>query len=160
MLALAGVEMPLRGPPCRWHRCRLPIAALRASRRYCSDTCRVAAHRARASAAKLRACTFGPIGRQEARKFIVPREWLRSLGNCCLFFGLRDPDERLLSVVGFSTNGPNGARCPTLSRGASLRRAPFNTASHTIAKALRYGAQHLGWTRVKASATPTSESKA
>jgi hypothetical protein len=102
----------------------------------------------------LRACTFGPIGRREARAFIIQRELLGTCGNAAIWFGLRDPSDRLLSVVGFG-HGPHAAGGDiVLERGATRRRAPRNAASYLISRALRYGAKVLGWRQVKAFSDP------
>ena len=41
-----------------------------------------------------------------------------------------------------------------LERGYTRRRAPHNSASFLIARALRYGRRHLGWQQVKAYSDP------
>jgi hypothetical protein len=103
-------------PSCRWHRCRGPLDAIRASRRYCSVACRVAAHRSRAHAQRLRACTVELVGRREAVAVIVRYEHLGTMGNATLFFGLRSPAGILLSLVGFGKWRARGGfrlqRCP------------------------------------------------
>jgi hypothetical protein len=134
---------------CRWHRCRGPLRAERASRRYCSDRCRVSHHRARHHAARLRACTVEAIPRREARAFILKHEHLGTTGNVRHWFGLRDPGGKLWSVAGFG-HGPHGAGDITLERGATRRRAPRNAASFLISRALRMG----GWPTVKAFSDP------
>jgi hypothetical protein len=114
----AGVELASR-QRCAWHRCRRPFRAERASRRYCTDTCRGLHHRSGRDAAKLRACTVGQVDKREARAFILRHEHLGTTGNACLWFGLRSPAGRLLSVVGFG-HGPHAAGgCVVLERGAT-----------------------------------------
>jgi hypothetical protein len=93
---------------CRYHRCRGPLDAIRVSRRYCSARCRVAAHRARADAQRLRACRVELVGRVEAVAMIIPNEKLGTMGRSRIFFGLREPSGRLLSIIGFGP-GPNAA---------------------------------------------------
>jgi hypothetical protein len=101
----------------------------------------------------LRACTVELLGRREARGFILKREALKTAGNACLWFGLREPGGRLLSVIGFGV-GPHAAGAVTLERGATRRRAPRNSASFLIAAALRYGRRHLNWRVIKAFSDP------
>ena len=101
---------------CRWHRCRGPLAAERASRQYCSTRCRIAGHRARQGAARLRQCKVERIEKREARALIRRNEFLGTAGNCVVFFGLRDPNGKLWSLVGFG-HGPHGAATITLERG-------------------------------------------
>jgi hypothetical protein len=104
--------------------------------------------------ARLRACTVELIGRREARALIRRHELLDTVGNASLFFGLRGPDDRLLSIVGFA-HGPHSAGADiVLERGWTARRAPANAASYLISRALRYGARHLGWRTVKAFSDP------
>ena len=66
-----------------------------------------------------------------------------------MFFGLRDPTGRLLSLVGFG-HGPHGAATITLERGYTRRRAPHNAASFLISRALKLG----GWQTVRAYSDP------
>jgi hypothetical protein len=87
----AGGEIASQQQRCRWHRCRGPLKAERASRRFCSGRCRMASHRSGRYAARLRACTVEPIGRREGRAFILQHELLGTVGNAVIFFGLRDP---------------------------------------------------------------------
>jgi hypothetical protein len=71
-----------------------------------------------------------------------------------LWFGLRAPDGRLLSLVGFG-HGPHAAGGDmVLERGVTRRRAPHNAASFLIARALRFGRRQLGWRTVKAYSDP------
>jgi hypothetical protein len=137
---------------CAWHRCRGPIQCQRASRRYCSGRCRMAAHRA--GAHQLRRCTVELVSRREARQFILRHEALGTCGNAWLWFGLRDPRERLLSFVGFGHGAHSSGGCIVLERGATWRRAPHNAASYLISRALRYGRRNLGWQTVKAYSDP------
>jgi hypothetical protein len=137
---------------CAWHRCRRPFRAQRACRRYCSDACRGKHHRDRRYAARLRACRVEPIGRVEAISLILKYERLGSVGGCHTFFGLRDPVGKLLGVCGFGY-GPHGASTScdvVLERGCCVPRAPHNSASFLISRALRYGRNRLGWRHVMA----------
>jgi hypothetical protein len=141
---------------CRYHRCRGPLDAIRVSRRYCSTRCRMAAHRARADAERLRACKVELVGRREAVAVIVRHEHLGTMGNSSLFFGLRSPSDRLLSLVGFG-NGAHAAGCgchAVLERGWTDPSAPRNSGSHLIGRALRYGRRYLGWRTVKSFSDP------
>jgi hypothetical protein len=139
---------------CSWHRCRQPLVAIRSTRRFCSTRCRVARHRARDYARRLRTCSVEPVGRREARRFILRFELLGSTGNASTYFGLRDPAGQLLGAVGFG-HGPHAAGGDAvLERGATRRRAPRNAASYLIGRALRYGRRVLGWTTVKAFSDP------
>jgi hypothetical protein len=126
------------------------FSAIRATRQYCSTRCRVPGHRSRIYARRLRDCRIELIGRSEARELIMRHEALGSCGNATLWFGLRDPRGRLLSVIGFGP-GPHAAGgCITLERGHTRRRAPPNAPSFLITRALRFGARVLGWSTVKA----------
>jgi hypothetical protein len=94
------------------------------------------------------------ISRREARAMILRHELLGTVGNAKLFFGLRDPGGRLLSLAGFG-HGPHGAAADAvLERGYTLRRAPHNAASYLISRALRYGRREFGWRDVRAFSDP------
>jgi hypothetical protein len=111
-------------------------------------------HRAARYSRQLRSCAVELLAGREARTFILRHERLGTCGNARLYFGLRDPRGRLLSVVGFG-HGPHSAGgCIVLERGATRRRAPHNSASFLIARALRYGRRHLAWETVKAFSDP------
>ena len=97
-------------------------------------------------ARQLRACTVEQLQRAEARAFILKYELLGTCGNTRLWFGLRSPAGKLLSVVGFG-HGPHAAgSCAVLERGYTRRRAPHNAASYLISRALKMGR----WRTVKA----------
>ena len=118
-------RLPLR-ECCAWHRCRGPLQARRATRRFCSVRCRVASHRARHGAAQLRQCTVEPLARDEAVAFILRYELLGTVGNVRLFFGLRAPNGMLLAAVGFG-HGPHAAGADVvLQRGGCRRAPPYN----------------------------------
>jgi hypothetical protein len=92
------------------------------------------------------------VGRREAVTAIVRYEHLGTMGKATLFFGLRSPNDRLLSLVGFG-NGRHvaGSGCDAvLERGWTSARAPRNSGSHLIGRALRYGRRYLKWRMVKA----------
>jgi hypothetical protein len=100
----------------------------------------------------LRDCRVELIGRVTALCLIVPNERLGTMGNSTLFFGLRAPSDRLLSVVGFG-HGAHGAGTTAdivLERGWTHPDAPRNSGSYLIARALRYGRRYLGWRVVRA----------
>jgi hypothetical protein len=129
---------------------------MRVTRRFCSDACRVAVHRSRQYAQRLRSCTVGLVGRGKARALIRRHELLGTCGNAALWFGLRGPDDRILSLVGFG-HGANASGADAdivLERGYTRRRAPHNAASYLISRALRWGVRHLGWRRIKAYSDP------
>jgi hypothetical protein len=100
----------------------------------------------------LRDCRIELIGRVEAMCFIVPNEKLGTMGNSVLFFGLRAPSDRLLSVVGFGhgAHAAGTAADIVLERGWTSPQAPRNSGSYLIARALRYGRRFLGWRVVRA----------
>jgi hypothetical protein len=114
----------------------------------------MANHRAGRYAQRLRACTVELMDRREARAFIVRYELLGTAGNCALWFGLRDPSGRVLSIVGFGHGAHASGGCVVLERGYTKRRAPHNAASYLIARALRYGTRQLGWRSVRAYSDP------
>jgi hypothetical protein len=152
----AGVVVAIQ-KRCAWHRCKRQLAVMRVTRRFCSDGCRGQAQRARRYAQRLRACAFELIGKREARALIRRHELLGTCGNAKLWLGLRGPDDRILSLVGFG-HGPNGGGADVdvvLERVFTVRQAPRNAASYLIARALRWGVRHLGWRRVKAFADPS-----
>ena len=77
-------------------------------------------------------------------------ELLGTIGNCSIWFGLRDPGGKLWSLVGFG-HGPHAAGGNAVpERGYTRRRAPANAASYLISRALRLG----GWSHVKAYSDP------
>jgi hypothetical protein len=141
---------------CRWHRCRRPLEAIRASRRFCSVRCRVAHHRAGRYAQQLRACRVELIGRVEASSIIIEHEHLGTLGNSELFFGCARRMTACSGVIGFG-NGAHaaGAACDAvLEQGWTSARAPRNSESHLIGRVLRYGRRYLGWKTVRAFSDP------
>jgi hypothetical protein len=141
---------------CSWHRCRAPFQRQRSTRRFCSGRCRVANYRGGRSAGRLRACRVELVSRREARALILRHELLGTCGNAVLWFGLRDPAGRLLSLVGFGHGANNGGvgADTVLERGYTRRRAPHNAASYLISRALKHGARRLGWKVVKAYSDP------
>jgi hypothetical protein len=102
----------------------------------------------------MRACTVEKIPRREAHALIRRYEFLGTVGRAALFIGLRAPDGRVLSLVGFGT-GPHAAGGDAvLERGMTRRRAPRNSGSYLLSRALRWGVRHLGWRSVKAYTDP------
>jgi hypothetical protein len=138
---------------CRFHRCRASFRAIRVTARYCSTRCRIASHRGRQRTQKLRACAVERIERAEARALILKHEHLGTTGRVGIWFGLRDPTGRILSLCGFGAGPHDGGVGvdAVLERGWTARRAPHNASSFLIARApLRWGQRHLSWRLVKA----------
>jgi len=130
-------------PTCRYHRCRRPFATVPASRRFCSPRCRVAGHRARVHARRLRAARSSrSAGPRRSRSSSSRKSSAR------LATALRSSGCAARPVTCSACVASVLVRMPQV--GVCVRTAPHNSGSYLISRALKYGTRVLGWKAVRA----------
>lgn len=165
--------------------CGVTLSCQRSTRRYCSNTCRQRAHRARhrvrCHQRKIRdaemkrdprpvmtsfeGCTVEQIPTADALPIILRYEWLRSVGRPQAAYGLLTP-RGLAGVTLFGLPGSdqsrwlcgpeNADRAICLERGACTHWAHPHAASFLISRACKLAAREHGWRVVYAYSDPAA----